>query len=77
MTTAKLKNVRKQFGLRIRELRQQRGWSQEEFADECGVHRTYIGGVERGERNVSLDNIARIAIALDMEISALFQQPGK
>jgi len=50
--------------MRIRELRRAKGISQEALADEAGVHRTYMGSVERGERNISLDNIVRIAKAL-------------
>ena len=51
----------------IRRLRKARGLSQEAFADECSLHRTYIGSIERGERNVSIDNIERMAIALEIE----------
>ena len=61
------------FGQRVRELRSERGWSQEDFAAECGVHRTYLGGVERGERNLSLVNIHRIAQALGITLSDLFE----
>ena len=61
------------FGQRVRALRSERGWSQEDFAAECEVHRTYMGGVERGERNVSLVNIERIARALGMTLSELFE----
>ena len=63
---------RKAFGERIRTLRSQQGLSQEEFAHKVGLDRTYIGGVERGERNVSLDNIHRIAEALEVSTSELF-----
>lgn len=73
-SAAKLKEIRKHFGARLRQLRQGRGWSQEAFAEECDLHRTYIGGIERGERNVSLDNIAKIAAALDVDIAALFKK---
>lgn len=59
------------FGGAVRALRRRRGWSQEEFADRAGLHRTYVGGIERGERNVSLINIGRIAAALDVPLSAL------
>jgi len=52
------------FGKHVRQLRLQREWSQEKLADLCGLDRTYIGGIERGERNVSLVNIHRIAEAL-------------
>jgi len=55
----------------MRELRQEKGWSQEELADACGLHRTYIGDIERQQRNVSIDNIERIASALGVSISEL------
>jgi transcriptional regulator with XRE-family HTH domain len=59
------------FGHRVRELREARDLSQEAFADRCGLHRTYVGGVERGERNLSLINVAVIARALGMTVSNL------
>lgn len=52
--------VLEKFGSRVRELRKQKGWSQEEFASECGLDRTYISGLEKGRRNVSLKNIDKI-----------------
>ena len=58
--------------MRVRQLRMQAGHSQEGFAYECGLDRTYIGGIERGERNVSLVNIEKISIALGVSISELF-----
>jgi transcriptional regulator with XRE-family HTH domain len=60
------------LGQRIRDLRAARGWSQEEFADVCGVHRTYIGHVERGEKNVSVGTLARVAGAFEIKLSELF-----
>lgn len=60
------------FGAAVRSLRLENGYSQEEFADHCGLDRTYIGGVERGERNIGLVNIAKIATALNIRVSALF-----
>lgn len=60
------------FGVTVRHLRQRAGFSQEELADRCGLHRTYIGSVERGERNVSLRNIHAIARALSVSPSELF-----
>lgn len=50
-----------QFGLRVRALRRVQGFSQESFAEHCGLDRTYVGGIERGERNVALRNIKVIA----------------
>ncbi|MCF6204542.1 MAG: helix-turn-helix transcriptional regulator [Methylococcaceae bacterium] len=61
------------FGLRMREFRQNKGLSQEELAEITDLHRTYIGSAERGERNVSLINIARIAKALDVPVSSLIE----
>lgn len=56
----------------MRELRRERGFSQEGFADECGLHRTYMSGIERGLRNVSIENVAKIAKALRVPIGELF-----
>jgi transcriptional regulator with XRE-family HTH domain len=56
--------IQQGFGLRLRHIRKQKGFSQEGLALACGLDRTYIGGVERGERNVSLVNIVKIARAL-------------
>jgi len=55
----------------MRIARQQLGISQEELADRCGLHRTYIGSVERGERNISVDNMETIAIALEHKLAVL------
>ena len=57
------------FGCRVRELRIAQGLSQEVLAQTAGLHRTYIGGIERGERNVSLANIQKIAWALGVTIA--------
>ena len=62
---------KKLVGTRIRELRLARGISQEALADEAGIHRTYMGSVERGERNISLENIVKIARALRVAPSEL------
>jgi len=59
--------VQKRFGHRLRELRKQRGFSQESLALSCGLDRSYMGGVERGERNISLINIHKIARALGVQ----------
>jgi transcriptional regulator with XRE-family HTH domain len=61
------------FGAAVRRLREQAGISQEELADRCGLHRTYVGSVERGERNVSLDNVVRLAKALSVSASELME----
>ena len=61
------------LGGNIRSLRLRRGWSQEKLAEETDLHRTYIGGIERGERNVSVRNIGRIADSLDVAIMELFK----
>jgi transcriptional regulator with XRE-family HTH domain len=63
------------FGAAVRRLRKEKGWpSQEGFADHVGVHRTYMGDIERGERNVSLTNIGRIAAGLGMSLAALMAE---
>ncbi|MCY4641513.1 MAG: helix-turn-helix transcriptional regulator [Gammaproteobacteria bacterium] len=62
----------KKFGCRLRNIRSEKGISQEELASLAGVHRTYIGGIERGERNVSLRNIFAISHALGIETTELF-----
>jgi transcriptional regulator with XRE-family HTH domain len=61
------------FGLRVRQLREGAGLSQEALADLAQLHRTYIGGIERGERNVSLVNITKIASALGRRPSELLE----
>lgn len=60
------------LGENIRELRKTKGFSQEGFADEAGLDRTYMGGVERGERNLATLNLIRIAVALGVEVGDLF-----
>lgn len=62
-TRTRYKDLRS-FGCRVRDRRKQLGISQEELADQCGLHRTYIGSIERGERNVALLNILKICRAL-------------
>jgi transcriptional regulator with XRE-family HTH domain len=64
--------IQRHFGERLRELRKLRAFSQESLALACGLDRTYIGGVERGERNISLVNIYRIAAALGVPPKDLF-----
>lgn len=71
-STSENPTVRVLFGQRVRKLRKEKGYSQERFAMVSGLDRSYFGSVERGERNVSLDNIAAIAKALDEPIYELF-----
>jgi transcriptional regulator with XRE-family HTH domain len=66
--------VQRGFGNRVRELRKLKGFSQEALALACELDRTYIGGVERGERNISLINICKIARALDIPASRLLEE---
>lgn len=68
-----MEDIRVRFGKTVRQRRHRLGVSQEEFADMCGLDRTYIGGIERGERNVALVNIEKIARALKLSISELFR----
>ncbi|PPD59230.1 helix-turn-helix domain-containing protein [Dehalogenimonas etheniformans] len=65
--------IQKRFGERIRSLRQLRRLSQEELAFRAGIHRTYLGGIERGERNPALKNINSLADALNVSLPELFQ----
>lgn len=66
------KNIKRQFGSRLRSIRKQKGFSQEALALACELDRTYIGGAERGERNVSLINIHKIASALNISPKDFF-----
>lgn len=68
-----MEDVRIRFGKALRQQRSKLGISQEAFADLCGLDRTYIGGIERGERNVALVNIEKIAKALRISLSDLFR----
>ncbi|GJM25832.1 MAG: hypothetical protein DHS20C16_22470 [Phycisphaerae bacterium] len=57
-------DIKSKVGQKLRELREEMGWSQEELGFEAELHRNYIGGIERGERNVGIENIAKLAKAL-------------
>ena len=66
-----MKKILLKYGNRVRALRNERHLSQEKLAEICNLHRTYIGSVERGERNISLKNIKKIADALSIPLSEL------
>ena len=70
---ALVRDVRERFGQRIRDLRHAGRLSQEELAHRAGIHPTYVGGIERGERNPALINIARLAKALGVTLAELFE----
>ena len=63
----------KKFGDRVREERLKRSLSQEQLAAKAGVHRTYIGMIERAEKNITLENIQKIAGALSIKLSEIFR----
>ena len=67
------KDILIRFGDRLRDLRKAGGYSQEEFADRCGLDRTYISGIERGQRNVGLRNLFGLAKALGVSLEELFR----
>ena len=68
-----MNDLLKLLGKRIHDLRAAKKWSQEEFAHVSGLHRTYIGQIERGEKNISFDNLTRVAGALGINLSALLE----
>ena len=63
--------IQEKFGKKVKELRNEMGISQEELAYRAGLHRTYIGMIERGEKNITIKNIEKLAIALNVEIGEL------
>lgn len=65
-------DILKVFGNNVRKYRNQKGVSQEKFAEMCGLHRTYISDVERQQRSISLENVQKIADALEIETYKLF-----
>ncbi|RYE37551.1 MAG: XRE family transcriptional regulator [Hyphomicrobiales bacterium] len=66
-----------QFGAAVREQRKARGYSQEAFGDACGIDRSYMGGIERGQHNLALVNIMKIISALEMQPSEFFKALDK
>jgi transcriptional regulator with XRE-family HTH domain len=69
-------NIKSRFGTAVRERRNELDISQESLAERAGIHRTYVADVERGARNVGLENIERLAFGLEISISALFAGYG-
>lgn len=67
--------LRKQFGLKVKELRHAASLSQEAFADKCGFARSYMSRIERGGANVSIDAIEVLAAALEVDVQQLFDVP--
>lgn len=72
-----MSNIAKIIGQRIRNYRTQKGLSQEKLAELAGCHPTYIGQLERGEKNAILESVEKIALAMDISLSELFDKLGK
>lgn len=70
-------DIVKVFGENLKKYRKEMNLSQEAFAEKCGLHRTYISSIERFQRNVSIENIQRIADALEIETYKLFLEESK
>lgn len=68
-----MQEIQEKIGNRIRALRSKRGWSQEEFADRCGIHRGHMGQIERGEKDVSASTLVKVGKGLGMTVSALLK----
>ena len=65
-------SINEQFGKRVAELRRKKHLSQEALADLCGIHRTYIGTIERGEKSPTLNMVEKVAKGLDVRVKDLF-----
>jgi len=70
-------SARERFAKTLRATREGQGLSQEALADAAGLHRTYVGSVERSERNISIDNIERLAEALGVSVASLLEESSK
>ena len=75
--TFDLMNIKQRFGEKVKLLRTKKGWSQEKLALEADIDRTYLPGIEKGERNVSITVVEKLAIALGLEIKDFFEEEGK
>lgn len=64
-------DIRRRLGINLRQAREERGWSQEEFAERAGIHRTYVSDIERGARNPTILIVDRLAAALSLSAGAL------
>ena len=71
-----MSDIAKSIGQRIRNYRVQQGWSQEKLAELSGCHPTYIGQLERGEKNATIESIEKISLALNVPLSTLFENLG-
>jgi transcriptional regulator with XRE-family HTH domain len=69
-------DLQRRLGTNLRSVRKAKGLSQEAFADVLQIHRTYVGGLERGERNITLKTVERIAGALGVDPAELLSEPG-
>ena len=67
--------VKEHLALQLRQLRREKGWSQEKLAEEASMHRTYLAGIERSLRNPSLENLIKLANALGVTMTELFARP--
>lgn len=67
------KNIQAEFGLRIRKARIAKNLSQERLGEIAGLHRTYIGMIERGEKNITITNVEKLSIALDLPLETIFK----
>jgi transcriptional regulator with XRE-family HTH domain len=70
-------DIRATVSSNVRRLRHRKGWSQEELAEESGLHRTYVSGVERGTRNPTIEIVGRLAKALGVKAADLFREPSE
>ena len=74
-TTNSTSQARLRIAENLKRFRSEKGFSQEELADRAGLHRTFVGAVERAERNISIDNVEKLALALDVSVATLVKGP--